>query len=77
MTEQEKKEPIYVGKGLEKFDGNLIEISVCLTEASKHKYTYEGKEYVRLKVSKRKEADNWGKTHSVAINQWTPKKEEY
>jgi hypothetical protein len=71
--------PIYVGSGVEKFNGNLIEISVCLSDlAIEHKFEYNGKSYVKLKVSKKKEADQYGKTHSVAINQYKPPvKEDY
>jgi hypothetical protein len=73
----EKVDPIYVGGGIEKFDGNLIEISVCLTDVEDHKYDYNGKTYVKLKISKKKQVDQYGKTHSVAVNQWKPKEEEY
>jgi hypothetical protein len=71
--------PIYVGSGVEKFNGNLIEISVCLSDlAIEHKFEYNGKSYIKLKVSKKKEADQYGKTHSVAINQYKPPvKEDY
>lgn len=72
-----KETPIYVGNGTEKFDGNLIEISVCLSELSQeHRFEYDGKWYVKLKVSKRREVDQYGRTHSVAINQYKPKEEE-
>jgi len=71
--------PIYVGSGVEKFNGNLIEISVCLSDlAIEHRFEYNGKSYVKLKVSKKKEADQYSKTHSVAINQYKPPvKEDY
>ena len=50
MSEKEKQEPIYVGNGVEKFDGNLIEISVCLSDlANEHRFEYNGKSYVKLK----------------------------
>jgi|TARA_R110000823_G_scaffold313950_1_gene442142 hypothetical protein len=79
MSEKEKQEPIYVGNGVEKFDGNLIEISVCLSDlANEHRFEYNGKSYVKLKVTKKKAVDNYGKTHSVTINQYKPPvKEDY
>ena len=77
MSEKEKQEPIYVGNGIEKFNGNLIEISVCLRDVEKHKYDFKGKNYVKLKVSKKKQVDEYGKTHSVQVNLWKPKEEEY
>jgi len=79
MSEEVKKEdPIFVGNGISKFDGNLIEISVCLSDVQSHKFEYNGKHYVKLKVNKKKEVDQYGKTHSVSINTWKPEpKDEF
>ena len=79
MSEELKKEdPIFVGNGISKFDGNLIEISVCLNDVQSHKFEYNGKHYVKLKVNKKKEVDQYGKTHSVSINTWKPEpKDEF
>ena len=50
MSEEVKKDdPIFVGNGISKFDGNLIEISVCLNDVQSHKFEYNGKHYVKLK----------------------------
>jgi hypothetical protein len=44
MSEVTKKNYIKVGTGVEKFDGNLIEISVCLSDIPKeHRFEYSGK----------------------------------
>jgi len=70
---------IYCGSGIEKFDGKLIEITINLSDLPKeHIFEYEGKKYIKLKVQKKKEADKFGKTHSVEVNTWKPdaKKEE-
>jgi len=72
MSNQNQK-PIYVGSGVEKFDGDLIEISVCLSDLSaEHRFEYNGKWYAKLKVNRKREKDEYGKTHSVAINTWKP-----
>ena len=33
---------------------------------------YNGERYLRLGVSKKREADQYGKTHSVYIDEWQP-----
>jgi len=72
MSNQNQK-AIYVGSGVEKFDGDLIEISVCLSDLpAEHRFEYNGKWYAKLKVNRKKGADEYGKTHSVAINTWKP-----
>ena len=71
------EEKIYVGKGVEKFDGDQIAISVNLTDLPKEfKFEYDKKEYIKLIVQKRREKDQYGKTHYVAIDQWKPEKKE-
>ena len=73
------EEKIYVGSGSEKFEGNLISCSVCLSDLpSEHVFEYSGKKYIKLNVQKKKQADEYGKTHYVAVDTWKPeaKKEE-
>jgi predicted methyltransferase len=78
----EKKERIYVGSGVEKFDGDLVNASVCLSDikenASEHIFEYNGKKYIKLKVVKKQNTDEYGKTHYVEVDTWKPeaKKEE-
>jgi hypothetical protein len=75
MSDQEQK--IYCGSGIEKFDGGLVEISVCLSDIPKeHRFEYEGKWYTKLKVQKKRETDEYGKTHYVCINTWKPEPKE-
>ncbi len=67
---------IYCGSGKEKFDGDLISISVCLEdipEEFKKKHT-NGKTYINLDVSKKREEDQWGKTHAVKVDTFKPTK---
>jgi hypothetical protein len=51
MSNQNQK-PIYVGSGVEKFDGDLVEISVCLSDIpAEHRFEYNGKWYAKLKIN--------------------------
>jgi len=73
------EEKIYVGSGKSKFDGNLVSCSLCLTDLPvEHIYEYNNKKYIKLNVQKKKEEDQYGKTHSVSVDTWKPepKKEE-
>ena len=73
MSTEVKKDKLYCGSGVEKFDGNLVEITVCLSKIpQEHRFEYEGKWYTKLKVNKKKETDEYGKTHSVEVNTWKP-----
>lgn len=69
---------IYCGSGKEKvFDGggSLINVSVCVSDIPKEKiFSYKGKSYVKLIVAKKREVDQYGKTHYVAIDEFEPKK---
>ena len=68
---------IYVGNGVEKFDGDLVSISVCLTDLPKeHMFDYQDKKYIKLIVKKKKQADDYGKTHYVSVDTWKPKEEK-
>ena len=78
MSEATKKNYIKVVKGVEKFDGGLIEISVCLSEIpQEHRFQYEGKWYTKLKVNRNRDGvDDYGKSHYVTINEWKPEAKE-
>ena len=67
------EDKIYVGSGTEKFDGNLVSCSLCLSDLPKeHVFEYSGKKYIKLNVQKKKQADEYGKTHYVAVDTWKP-----
>jgi len=68
---------IYCGTGKEKFGGNLVEVSLCLTDLPKDKiFEYNGKKYIKLKVVKKKEVDQYGKSHYVEVDMFEPQKQE-
>ena len=67
---------IYVGSGVSKFDGDQVACSLCLTDLpQEHMFEYNGKN-IKLIVQKKREADQYGKTHYVAIDTWKPEPKE-
>lgn len=68
---------IYVGRGkkLDKFD--IVNISVCLSDLPKDKIQEgkNGKKYVNLAVSAKKETDQYGYSHSVSIDDYQKKED--
>ena len=73
----DKPKAIYVGSGKEMFEGDFITFSLDLTHIEQLSEWFNkgsnGKTYVQLKVQKKRETDQWGKTHSVQIDQFKPK----
>ena len=68
-------EKIYAGSGktIEGKFGKFYKISVCLSDIPKeHTFDYNGKTYVKLEVSEKREADQYGKNVSVAVDTWKP-----
>ena len=67
---------IYVGNGVEKFDGDLIEFSVNLTKlgtvAKDHIFDYNNEKFIKLKIAKMRETNEYGKTHYVEVNTFKP-----
>ncbi len=65
-------EKTYIGKGTQVKDLNIIRVSISketLEEILKnHIVNYEGKEYLIFEVAALKEADQFGKTHTVYIS---------
>ena len=51
----EVKDKFYVGSGKEKFDGDQVAVSVCLSDLPKDWiFEYNNKKYVKLIVQKKK-----------------------
>lgn len=75
-----KTDRIYVGNGVEKFDGDMVEFSLNLTklgkEAGEHMFDYNGDKFIKLKVAKMKQANDYGKTHYVEVNTYKPEVKE-
>lgn len=77
-------EKIYIGNGKRRtFDngGEIISITITLDGLKKYFDLYgfttdAGKKKIRLDVSKRREPDKYGNTHTVTINTWKPDPEQ-
>ena len=63
----------YVGTGRQAPNGmEIVNISIAESKVKDFWSEYNGERYLRLGVSKKKEADQYGKTHSVYIDEWQP-----
>jgi hypothetical protein len=75
-----KTDRIYVGNGVEKFDGDMVEFSLNLSklknEAASHMFEYNGDKFIKLKVAKMKSTNDYGKTHYVEVNTYKPETKE-
>lgn len=68
----------FVGSGKRVKDYDLVNISICLSDIPEGaKKEYKGKIYLNLTIGGKKGgADQYGKTHSVWLNEFVPKKAE-
>ena len=74
MSEQ-KTDKVFIGGGkkISGQYGDFRSVSICLSKIpSDAKFEYNGQEYVKLNISDKKEADQYGKDVSVSINDWKP-----
>ena len=70
---------IYIGNGVGKFDDNLVEAFVCLSRIPQefrkqiqNKKTGVMETWAPIKIQKKKETDEYGKTHSVQVDTFVP-----
>ena len=64
---------IYVGKGVKvRGDFGLINISIAESKLNNHWYEYNGERYIKLTVGALRQTDQYGKTHSVWVNDYQP-----
>ena len=73
------KETIYCGGGKQVKGeyGTFRAIAINLTDLPKeHIFEYDGKKYIKLSISDKKEADQFGKDVSVSVNTWKPAEEK-
>ena len=72
----EQKPRVYCGSGkkVQKYD--MVNLTLCVSDIPKAEiYEYNGKKYLNLTVAaKRDGADQYGKTHSLWINDFKPDK---
>jgi len=72
MANQQPK--IYCGSGKSVGQYGQISISVCMDDLASDYITTakNGKRYINLKLSPKKETDQYGKTHYLEIDTWKP-----
>ena len=73
------KETIYCGGGKQVKGeyGTFRAITINLTDLPKeHIFEYNDKKYIKLNISDKKEADQFGKDVSVSVNTWRPDEEK-
>lgn len=65
---------IYCGSGKEFGQYGQVNASICLDDIPAEHITKgnNGKRYVNIKVCKKREPDQWGKTHYLEIDTWRP-----
>jgi hypothetical protein len=52
-------------------------VSLCLSDLPKeHINEFNGKKYIRLEVTERREPDKFGKTHTVTVDTWKPEEKQ-
>lgn len=65
-------EKIYIGKGTKVQDLDIVRVSISKENLEQilndHLVEYEGKEYFIFEVAALKEADQYGKTHTVYVS---------
>ena len=65
----DKKNYVGSGKAIQNNYGEMLNISVNVAELAKFQ---NEKWYAKLTITKRKEPDQYGNTHSVVENTWKP-----
>ena len=74
MNEQ-KTDKVFIGGGKKITGqyGDFRSVSICLSKIpADAKFEYNGQEYVKLNISDKREADQYGKDVSVSVNTWKP-----
>ena len=70
-----QQQKIYCGSGKEFGQYGTVNISICLDDLPSDYITTSqknGKRYVNLKLNRKREVDQWGKTHSLEVDTWLP-----
>jgi hypothetical protein len=70
-------EKIFCGNGKEKFDGDMISVTLNVDELAKSFKDYgfttdAGKRMIKVNVCKGRNVDQYGNTHYVTIDTWKP-----
>jgi hypothetical protein len=71
-------EKIYIGRGKKVGQYGTIAVSICIDDIPKEHITKASndKRYLNLNISEKREVDQYGYTHSVAVDTWKPDKDK-
>jgi hypothetical protein len=62
----------YVGSGKKVGNYDLINFTISEEKTKDAWIEYNGKKYLKLTIGNKKEADQYGKTHSVWLDEYVP-----
>ena len=76
--EQQNNQKIYCGSGKEFGQYGTINCSICLNDIPKEFWNKgnNGKTYLPIKINRKREVDQYGKTHSVEVDTWKPTQQQ-
>lgn len=65
---------LFCGRGKAFGQYGSIALSICLDDLPEEHITTgkNGKRYIKINVNEKREADEWGNTHSVEVDTWKP-----
>jgi hypothetical protein len=66
----------FVGSGKEVAGYDLVNVTLKKSDLDNNYFNYNGQEYIKLTVGKKREADQYGKTHAVWLNEYKPEGQE-
>ena len=69
MSQQERQ---YVGRGKKAGNFDLVNFSISESKIKDSWFEYKGERYLKLTIGALKNPDNYGKTHSVWIDDYKP-----
>lgn len=72
MSKNNTNDRKFVGKGVKPQNYDLINISLAKSKLEPHWYEYEGEHYIKLTVGGLRQKDEYGKTHTVWVNEYKP-----
>ena len=67
------KKKIYLGNAKINEQYGIINGSICLSDIPKEFINeYQGKKYLPISIGAKREVDQYGKTHSIWVNEYKP-----
>ncbi len=69
------EEKIYLGKGTQIKDFDMIDITLEFDQLEQHAFEYQGNRYLKFTVSRMKKKSKYDATHTVYIKPFSPEEE--